>query len=148
MFSIEAFGITQAKARFNRLGAAAIDLAPAWEEILQFFFWIEDATFQSQGRRGGGGWAEDSEEWLASKARQGLDPRINFATWALYDAMTELDAPGQIIEITPQTLSIGSSLPQAAPSQKYRPFVKLTVSDKATMAQLMKDHFIRAWNEA
>jgi hypothetical protein len=147
IFTFKALGIEEAKVRFNRLGAAAIDLAPAWAEILQYFYWIEDATFQSQGRRGGGSWAEDSEDWLAQKARMGLDPRINFATWALYDAMTLPDAPGQKIHMTPASLEVGSDLPQAGPSQQFRTFVKLTPQDRVEFAELMKRHFIRAWNE-
>lgn len=148
IFSFHAEGIQLAKQRFNRLGAAAINLAPAWEEMLQFFFYIEDATFLSQGRRGGGQWAEDSEDWLARKARDGLDPRINFATWALYDAMTESGAPGQIVEIMPNALKFGTDLPEAGPSQKYRTFIKPTESDRRTMAHIIKDHFVRAWNDA
>jgi hypothetical protein len=145
IFSFEALGITQAKARFNRLGAAAVNLAPAWEEMLEFFFWIEDATFTSQGRRGGGGWAEDSEEWLARKSREALDPRINFATWALYDAMTVRGAPGQILEILPQSLRLGTDLPEAGPSQKYRTFIKPTEQDRFMMANIIKEHFVHAW---
>jgi len=148
MFTFEALGIQMATRRFNRLGAAAIDLAPAWADMLEFFFWIEDATFQSQGRRGGGSWAEDSEAWQAQKAREGLDPRINFATWALYDSVTLLNAPGQVVEITPQSLRFGSSLPQAAPSQRFRTFIKPTKEDRFNMGKIIGWHFTKAWNEA
>jgi hypothetical protein len=144
-FEFKALGISQAKKRFARLGAAAIDLAPAWADMLEFFFYIEDSVFQSQGRRGGGSWADDSPEWLARKAREGLDPRINFATWALYDAMTELGAPGQIVEMTTTTLEFGVDLPQAGPSQKYRTFLKPTEADKFGMANIIKNHFAHAW---
>ena len=147
-FVFEAQGIEQASRRFNRMGAAAIDLAPVWEEILQYFFYIEDATFQSQGRRGGGSWAQDSDEWLARKAREGLDPRINFATWALYDSMTLEGAPGQVVEITPDALRFGSDLPQAGPSQRYRAFIKLTVEDRQVMAKLIGEYFLLAWEAA
>jgi len=144
-FAFETFGFPQAKARFSRMGSAAIDLAPAWAEMLEWFFYIEDETFTSQGRRGGGSWAADTDDWMARKSRDGLDPRINFATWSLYDAMTELGAPGQIVSIEPQRLAIGSDLPQAGPSQKYRPFIKLTETDKFEMANFIKNHFKRAW---
>ena len=145
MFTFEALGIRQAKRRFNRLGAAAIDLSPAWAEMLEYFFWMEDSVFTSQGRRGGGSWAEDSTEWLARKAREGLDPRVNFATWALYDAMTELGAEGQIVEITPNSLRFGTDLPEAGPSQRFRTFIKPTESDRMAMGNIIKHHFVRAW---
>lgn len=147
-FSFEALGVQQAARRFTRLGAAAINMAPAWEEIIQYFFYIEDETFTSQGRRGGGSWAEDSEDWMMRKSREGLDPRINFATWALYDAMTVLGAPGQIIEDEGTTLKVGTDLPEAAPSQRHRPYVKLTPQDRFAMAEIIGTHFKRAWEEA
>ena len=145
IFSFEAFGIEQAKRRFTRLAAAAVNLTPAWAEMLEYFFWMEDATFLSQGRRGGGSWAQDSDEWMTRKAREGLDPRINFATWALYDAMTMMGAPGQVVHMTPQSLSLGSDLPQAGPSQKYRSFIKPTEQDRYIMANIIKEHFVHAW---
>jgi hypothetical protein len=144
-FSFEALGIQRVSRRFNRLGAAAVNMAPAWEEILQYFFYIEDEVFTSQGRRGGGSWAEDTPEWLAQKARLAWDPRINFATWALYDAMTVLGAPGQIIEEDGPTFRFGTDLPQAGPSQKHRPFIKLMPQDRFIMADLIGRHFIREW---
>jgi hypothetical protein len=147
-FAFEALGITQAKRRFNRLGAAAVDLVEAWADMLAYFFWMEDATFTSQGRRGGGSWADDSEDWLVRKAREGMDPRINFATWALYDSMTELGAEGQIIEMTPNTLKLGSALPEAGPSQRFRTFIKPTEQDRFAMGNIIKNHFVRAWENA
>lgn len=143
----ETLGLQQAKVRFNRLGASVIDMSGAWESMLQFFFWIEDSTFKSQGRRGGGSWAQLTDDWLMRKSRMGLDPRINFATWDLYDAMTILGSPGQIIEMTPQSLSLGTDLPQAGPSQKFRAFVKPTKTDRIEMANIIRDHFRKAWNE-
>ena len=145
IFSFTTLGITQAKQRFNRMGAAAVDMTPVWAEMLEYFFWIEDEVFTSQGRRGGGSWAEDSEDWLARKAREALDPRINFATWALYDAMTELGAEGQVVEMGPDKLVFGTDLPQAGPSQKYRAFVKTTEQDRFVMANMIKEHFLHAW---
>jgi hypothetical protein len=145
LFEFTALGIPQAARRFTRMGAAAIDIAPVWEEIIQFFFYIEDTTFQSQGRHNDGSWAELSADWLAQKARLAWDPRINFATWALYDSMTQLGAEGQRIVAGPTTLEIGSDLPEAAPSQAHRPFIKLTAQDRFTMAELIGHYFLEAW---
>lgn len=146
LFEFKALGIQQAARRFTRMGAAAIDIAPAWEEIIQYFFYIEDAVFQSQGRRGGGEWPALTADWLAQKARLGWDPRINFATWALYDSMTQLGADGQRIIQGPTTLEIGSNLPEAAPAQAHRPFIKLTPQDRFTMAELIGHYFKEAWD--
>lgn len=147
-FFFEAMGVTQASKRFERMGAAAINLSPAWVDILSLFFEIETATFESQGRRGGGSWKRDSPEWLARKLRKGLDPRINHATLALRRSMTEPGAPGQVIDIQPGYLKFGSSLPEAEPSQRERPFIKITPFDRLKMRTMIADHFVRAWETA
>ena len=146
IFEFKALGIKQAQLRTERLGAAAYDLTDAWELILEMFFGIEEATFSSQGRRGGGSWAQDTPEWLARKAREGLDPRINFATTALYTAMTTRGAEGQIIEVLPQSLKFGTDLPQAGPSQANRPFIKTTETDRLRMREIIAAHFKAAWS--
>lgn len=138
-------GVRQVQTRFNRLGAAAVDATPAFDTIATLIFGIEKRVFDGQGRRGGGSWKRDSVEWLNRKMRLGLDPRINHATHALRNSVTELGAEGQILQISAQQLIFGSDLPYAKTSQRNRPFIDFTLSDKRMMRNIIRDHLIAAW---
>jgi phage gpG-like protein len=144
-FFIKAMGVKQVSTKFTRLGQAAADAAPAMESVAQLIFSIEKTVFNSQGRRGGGSWKQDSPDWLARKIRNGQDPRINHMTLALRRSVTEPGAPGQVLEVSPASLVVGSSLPQAAPSQRNRPFIKFTVADRTAMRGVIREHLMAAW---
>lgn len=144
-FFVEAMGIRQAQTRFNRMGAAALDAAPAFVSIADMIFKIEEATFNGGGRRGGGSWKKLTDEWLTRKVRTGLDPRINHATLALRKSMTVLGAEHQNLEIGPQSLRISSDLPYAATAQRHRPFVKFTLTDKQRIRAEMRRHLVNAF---
>lgn len=147
-FFVTAMGIKQASKRFNRMGAQALDMTPAFGRIATLIFEIERATFDGQGRRGGGSWRQDSPEWLARKIRNGLDPRINHATLALRDSMTVLGAAHQQFEITKNSVIVGTDLPYADITQKNRPFIDFTQSDVASMRNIITEQFAYAWDEA
>jgi hypothetical protein len=144
-FFITAMGTKQVSTRFTRMGAATIDARPAMRTIGEMLFEITQTTFESQGRRGGGSWRRDSPAWLARKIRGGLDPRIGYATHALVKSVTEPDAPGQVFELRRNSLRFGSSLPYAKTQQRNRPFIKLTVNDRARMRLIIREHLIGAW---
>lgn len=144
-FFVHAMGIKQAQVRFNRMGAAAIDARPAFETIADLIMEIEKIIFQSQGRRGGGSWKRLSDPWLKRKVRTGLDPRINFATHALHNAMTVRGDDNQFLHVDRERLIIGAFLPYAATAQKNRPFVKLTVGDRIEIRNVIRDHLFAAW---
>jgi hypothetical protein len=145
-FFIRAMGAKRKITQFRNLAAAARNEFPALEAIKELLFEIEEATFRGQGRRGGGSWKQLTDAWLTRKLRNGLDPRINIATGALLASVTEEGAEGQIIEIDRTTLIFGSSLPQAGPSQKYRPFIKLLPNDVARMRVIIREHLVAGWN--
>lgn len=127
------------------MGAAAYDAEPGLLEVAELIFKIEERIFDSEGRRGGGSWKQDSPDWLARKIRMGLDPRINHATLALRKSMTVPDADHQILEVGPHHLRIGSDLPYAAVSQRNRPFVKFTTRDRLEMRNIIKHYLVEAW---
>lgn len=145
-FFVKAMGIKQTQTRFDRMGAAALSAKPAFENILELIFGIEETVFSAQGRRGGGSWKRDSPGWMARKLRDGLDPRINHATLALRDAMTIRSAPGQIVHVGETSLELGTDLPQAGPSQRNRPFVDFTPTDRALMRGMIRTHLKAAWS--
>jgi hypothetical protein len=147
-YFVEAMGVKAVATKFTRLGEAAVDVRPAFMTITELIFAIEAQVFNGQGRRGGGSWKRDTPEWLAQKTRLGLDPRINHATGALRRSVTEHGAEGQVHEMTPHSLIFGSSLPQAEPSQKNRPFFDFIPSDRAAMRTILRDYLMAAWRAA
>jgi hypothetical protein len=148
VFYIKAMGVREVETKFERMGLAAINAEDAMATIGWYLMQIEKQMFNSQGRRGGGSWMSDSPEWLARKSEAGLDPRINHATLALRESVTELDAPGQVLEISPNSLIFGSDLPYAAVSQRNRPFVRLLPLDREQIRNIVRDHLINAWRAA
>src|SRR5580765_5449497 len=100
--------IDEITTRFSRMAGAVVNPTPAFVSVTELLFEIEDAIFNSQGRRGGGSWAQITEEWRTRKMLGGLDSRIGHATLALRESVTEPDAPGQILDMDNNTLSFGS----------------------------------------
>jgi phage gpG-like protein len=131
--------------RFERTGLAAIHAEPAMESLAELMFRIFSATFDSQGRRGGGSWRRDTAEWMSRKLRLGLDPNINQASLALRNAFTIRDAPHQELHITPTTVNLSTDLPYAAVTQRNRPFVKFTTGDRLRARAIVRDYLIAAW---
>lgn len=144
-FFIRAMGAKQVTTKFERAGAAVMDLRLAFTRIALLMMEIEGRVFDSQGRRGGGSWAQDSEEWLTQKMTMGLDPRINHATLALRDSLTEPGADGQVLRIGTTSMEFGSDLPYAQVTQRNRPVIKYTPADRAEMRAMMRDYLISAW---
>lgn len=144
-FFIEAMGVKQLRTQFNRIGVAALDAKPAMEVIAMDMMEVENQTFLGQGRRGGGSWKNLTLDWMIKKSQRQLDPRINIATGALWSAMSEPGAPGQILHIRRDSVTLGSDLPQAGPSQRERPFIKFLPTDKARWRQTIQRHLMAAW---
>lgn len=148
IYMMKALGIKQVNTKFERMSVAALDAKPAMETVADVMMRIFEQIFQSQGRRGGGSWRQDSVEWLARKQRTGLDPRIGHATLALRRAMSVRGDEHQRLEITPHTVNLGTDLPYAGTEQRHRPFVKFTARDKLEMRQVVRDYLITAWRSA
>jgi len=144
-YILRAMGIKQAETRFKRMGVAAIAAKPAMEAVTNRLMRIVDQTFESEGRRGGGSWKQDTEEWLLRKQRNNLDPRIGHATLALRKSLTEIGAPHQIRRVEHNFAELGSSLPYAETQQRHRPFLKLTKADKIGLRTIIRDWLIEAW---
>jgi phage gpG-like protein len=144
-YYIKTHNVDRAVAKFERMADAAIDTRPAMETIAGLMMGIIKATFESQGRRGGGSWAQLSTEWLLRKQRLGLDPRIGFAWHRLVEAFGTPGAPHQILEIGRHNVTIESDLPYAATQQAHRPFIRFTMRDRLEMSQVVTDHLVNAW---
>lgn len=131
--------------KMETLGRRRANMEPVMAAVALKIFEIEDKIFESQGRRGGGSWKADSPDWLARKIRDGLDPRIGHATGELRDSMTEPDAPGQAVHVGRNYVSVGSRLPQAAPSQRNRPFANFMRRDAVAIREIVRKGMFAAW---
>lgn len=144
-FVVKAQGLDMAQVRLGRLATAAADATPAMIGVAEMMMGFILRTFESGGRRGGGSWAALTEDWLVQKQRLKLDPRIGYATHALVDSLTIPEASGQILDITPHAVRLGSDLPYAATQQKHRPFVKFSVNDRIALRDAVHNYFVAAW---
>lgn len=142
---MKALGIKGVNMRFERAGIAAVEAKPAMETIAEMMFAIFEQIFNSGGRRGGGSWHQDTDEWLTRKAREGLDPRVNHASLALRKAMTVRDADHQELVITHTTVDLRNDLPYSETANRFMPFVRFLPSDKLAMRNIIKDYLVEAF---
>lgn len=108
------------------------------------------ATFESQGRRGGGSWKALDPATVKRKAAAGLDPRILIATGELMDSMTVRGDPNQILRIGRAHVELSSRLADA-PVHQYgnehvpaRPFIKITTGDRKRWVNVVRDQLREA----
>jgi phage gpG-like protein len=147
-YEIKAFGILETSTRFERMGAAAVDATPVMNVVADMMMEFIDRTFLSQGRRGGGSWKHLTEDWLARKAREGLDPRIGYANHYLSQAFTLRGAPHQLLDVGPHHVDLTTDLPYAETQQLHRPFIKFTKKDRIEMRDVVREYLISAWRKA
>jgi phage gpG-like protein len=121
---------------------------PVMETIAEMMMGYIERTFESEGRRGGGSWKNDSAEWAARKARQGLDPRIGHATLALRRSMTIRGDANQDLRVSHNMVSLSSYLPYAGTQQVHRPFVKFTFNDRVQIRNTIRDYLVEAFRRA
>jgi hypothetical protein len=139
-YYIEAQGIRTTIRRLTRMGTAAVRARPAMVKVAALLLEIEGAIFSGQGRRGGGSWKQDTDEWLMRKIRLGLDPRINIASEALMRSMSVDKAPHQLLHIGDTRVLLGSTLPYADKVNEERPFTNILETDKLRMRAIVAEH--------
>ena len=94
------------------------NLRPAMEIIGEEMADNARETFESQGRRGGGSWTKLSEKRMREKAREKIDPRIEFGeTHRLYVSLAQIGSPENklIIKGSANTwaVALGTTVPYA-----------------------------------
>src|SRR5215831_8717074 len=144
-YYIRTHNLEKAIARYEHLVDALVDAEPAMTDVTLLMMEYIRRTFESQGRRGGGSWAQITDEWLTRKAEKGWDLRIGYARHTLSEAFTKMGAAHQILEIGPHEVTLESDLPYAATQQYHRPFIKFTKNDRVQMAALVTKYLAEAW---
>jgi hypothetical protein len=138
-FFFKAMNTRRIQTRFDRMGAAALNPRPAFKAMLYVLFEIEEALFDSEGRRGGGSWRPVTDSCL------NLDPRVNHASLTMRHAVTKMGAKGQVRRYTENGLIFGLNLPYAATTQKNRPIFKFTERDRFALRNQIRHHLVQAW---
>jgi hypothetical protein len=149
IMSIFIIGDQEVAESFTRMGIRAQDVEPAMIEIGQQLQKIADISMTAQGRRGGGSWAFLKPDTIRRKAKKGLDPRIEFATHALYNSLTKV-AAGSHIDTDHNSVRFGSDLAYAR-AQHFgrpeinlpaRPLITIVEGDRKMMAKTILDHIV------
>jgi len=108
-------------------------------------------TFSSQGRRAGGSWKQNTEEWWERKQTlpeydASLGPRIGFFTGALYRSFTDEEDPNSFVETGPNFVNVGSELDYAEAFDYDRP-IRITQNDSLKLGEIIREYMITAWEE-
>jgi len=144
---VQIFGAKAAETRFTRMAEAAINAEPAMLTVAAYLREVIATTFRSQGRRGGGSWKRDDPWWAMYKQTlpgYGGDPRIGFFTGDLYRSYTDEGGSGNILEIGPHHVNVGSDLEYAEAFNRLRP-IRLTAGDRLRIRTIIRDYLLNAW---
>jgi phage gpG-like protein len=166
-FKIVSYGVPVVLRKIEMAQAAATNLKPALDKIMEYVFEVETELFDAEGERGGPRWHPLSYRWLQTKRRKNLDLRILRATGDLYDSLTKWRHPLQILRIEGKTGKIvfGSKRPYArvhwdglefqyfVPGQDEpevgsipkRRFIRFTSQDRDDMADFLRTHITAAY---
>jgi hypothetical protein len=151
--SISIFGDKLVERDLLRLAGKAGNAKPAFEEIGHNLQDIFAATFESQGRRGGGSWMPLSPSRIRQKIYLELDPRIEYASYALLKSLSWEGNSMGIFRARSDYIEIGSKLPYARRQHKgdlmhhlpARPLIKMTEGDRKAQVKTLQRFLMEAW---
>jgi phage gpG-like protein len=148
--TIKLLGVVEVKEMLQRGMAGANNMKPALELVADEMMYALGKNWSSQGRRGGGSWAQLSESWALFKANAGLSPDILVATGALHDSMTQRDDPDQYLRITSRSVELSTYLPYGVfhttgtRNMPQRDFTRLLASDRQQWVKICQDYLANA----
>jgi hypothetical protein len=99
-------GDRQAAGVIDRLSRRLDDGTPAMRGLVDQLLEVEQERFAGRGVR----WRRLSPQTRRIKAEQGLDPRPNIATGRMMRSLTTRHGPGQVVRVTPTSLTFGTSV--------------------------------------
>jgi hypothetical protein len=99
-------GDRQAGALIDRLSRRLEDGTPAMRGLVDQLLEIEQERFAGRGVR----WRKLSPHTRRIDAQQHRDPRPNVSTGRLMRSLTTRHAPGQVVRVTPTSLTFGTSI--------------------------------------
>lgn len=91
-----------------------LDMRPAWQSIVDQFLAFEARQFATEGAAGSGGWAPLADATIEARlARGGQAGPVLDDTGALKNSLTVKGAANQVLELTPDRMSVGTLDPKA-----------------------------------
>lgn len=117
----EVNGVTRADSRLKGLDLGSRDLTLGFYSVQGELQRQEAEQFASEGAYGSGGWPPLSEDYRLWKERKRPGVPILQFDGDLYRSLTQDSAPGAIREITPLSLTFGTSIPYAKYHQEGTP---------------------------
>lgn len=102
-----------AVSRFHAMSEKAADMTEALSEFVPFFHSTMAAQFGTEGDYLGAPWAQLSDTYATWKNGVAPGAKILELTGAMMRSFTSSDAPGSIVEIGPDFVTVGSKDPKA-----------------------------------
>lgn len=141
---IEILGEKVVERRLLRFGERAVAAEPAMAAIGEMILKSETRQFDTEGASGGTPWQDLAPSTVATKARHAGAYRILQETGVLFDSLTSKGATGNIFEVGPDHLRLGTDVPYATFHQTgtsrmpARPPVKLNELDRQGAVKLLQ----------
>lgn len=148
-FILDMQGATDVFRKFEKAAVDAENTLGAMADIAANMVEAEDSLFMSQGRRGGGSWAPIKFD---TEFRKGSSI-ILVDTGRLYESLTKIGSPDQILVIRPTEVEFGTNVPYAnihqtgAPRRNIpkRPIIRFTAGDRQRWVDILEKHLMRAF---
>lgn len=130
--------------------ARGTDMAPAFAALALDLMGEIEKQFDTEGEHVGGKWAPLQPSTSAFKEQRGLDPRILHATLQLRNSLISEDAPGNVLAITPESMTFGTSVEYGKYHQSTkprqvlprRPFLDLSESFKVDAVRGLQHYLV------
>jgi phage gpG-like protein len=105
------------------------------------------ANFVSQGGVYAGGWAPLAPSTVQQKARLGYGGGTLVRTGELFDSVTRRGAPGNVFNVTPRSVEVGSNNFKAAIHQHGAPRAHIPARPIIGLSWNMKQLVVRRFND-
>lgn len=149
--SIEVIGEEKLLRELKGVAADVSDFRPSWRAVSDEVYSIERAQFNTEGSRGSGRWAQRAQSTLdriTSMNSRGFTAKVVGLplrrTDAMHNALTTRGGSHSIYEETPDSLTLGTSLPYANIHQRgggkipQRKLYDLTEADGDRLMSILK----------
>jgi hypothetical protein len=128
---VDVYGAERAAGLVDRLSRRLSDNTPALLGLVDSVMDAQRDRFQGRGRR----WKRLKPATVARDARGNRDPRPLVLTGALMRSLTVRGAPGQVIRVTPTSLTFGTRI-------FYAQFQKHMGRNPVGVTRLQKAHLV------
>lgn len=149
-FYADVAGVEVIDRAFNRIDERMNDLRFLWPPVIKEFYVIEEGQFASEGAKGASGkWAAVSPAYKKWKEIHYPGQPILKLTNALYESLTDPEAPDAVFRAELLELVLGTKVPYARAHQfgtakiPARPSISLTANDKRIFQKAIQSGLVQ-----